>query len=211
MSTTTTSRAIGLAMLGGALWILLPVAWAVASPQDAEFGSLSFIAVAVSFWIFLVLPPALLAVSATMLRQVLVGTGRVGLTGVVVAASGYAAMTLGNGIEVASMSAGGGEVGAGHAIFLIGFLISAVGGIVTGVVLFRRRPDGLARAAALLLALALPLGIGIAVAGSAVAPNSDAFFWAAIAVPTGIAWVLLGRSLRATSTTASSPEYAAVS
>jgi hypothetical protein len=198
-------------MLGGALWILLPVAWALATPEDAPYGSLSFVAVAASFWIFGVLPTALLAVSATMLRRVLAGTGRLGLTGVVLAAVGYAAMALGNGIEIGSISAGGGESGVGHTIFLIGFLISAVGGIVTGVVVFRRHRDRLARAAALLLVLALPLGIGIAVLGSALAPTDDTFFWAAIAVPTGLAWVLLGRSLRTTGAVASSPEYAAVS
>jgi hypothetical protein len=211
VSTTTISRATGLAMLGGGLWILLPVVSAVASPNDAPYGSLSFIAVVASFWIFGVLPPALLAASATMLRRALAGTGRVGLTGVVVAVVGYAAMALGNGIEIGSISAGGGESGFGHTIFLIGFLISAVGGIVTGVVLFRRHRSALARTAALLPALALPLGIGIAAAGSAIAPNSDVFFWAGIVVPTGIAWVLLGRSLRTTGAVASSPEYAAVS
>jgi hypothetical protein len=60
----------------------------------------------------------------------------------------------------------------------------------------RRRADGLSRAAGLLLALALPVGIGITVFGSAVAPSADAWFWAANVVPTGIAWVLLGASLR---------------
>ena len=62
--------------------------------------------------------------------------------------------------------------------------------------MFRRRPDALSRAAGSLLALALPLGIGIGILGSAVAPANDAGFWAAISVPTGIAWVLLGASLR---------------
>jgi peptidoglycan/LPS O-acetylase OafA/YrhL len=106
-------------------------------------------------------------------------------------------MALGNGIEVASMTAGGGEVALGHALFLIGFLVSVIGSLLVGIVVFRRRRDALSRAAALLLALALPLGIGIAVLGSAIAPESDAGFWAAISVPTGIAWVLLGRSLSA--------------
>ena len=79
-------------------------------------------------------------------------------------------MALGNGIEVASMTAGGGEVSLGHALFLIGFLVSVLGSVVVGIVVFRRRHDALSRAAALLLALALPLGIGIGILGSAIAP-----------------------------------------
>ena len=47
-----------------------------------------------------------------------------------------------------------------------------------------------------MLALALPLGIGIGILGSAIDPQNDAWFFAAICVPTGIAWVLLGASLR---------------
>jgi hypothetical protein len=46
------------------------------------------------------------------------------------------------------------------------------------------------------LVLALPLGIGLGLLGTSVDPNNDAWFWAAISVPTGIAWVLLGSSLR---------------
>jgi hypothetical protein len=210
VSTTPAPRATGLAMLGGALWTLLPVAWWVASPDDSDYTGISQVAVIASFWIFLVLAPALLAAAASTLRRALVGTGRLGLTGVVVAAVGYGAMALGNGIEVASITFGGGEVGLGHFTFLIGFLISAVGGILTGIVVFRRR-DGLSRAAALLLALAFPLGLGIGLLGSAINPNNDAWFWAAVSVPTGIAWVLLSASLRSGRTAATAAEYAAVS
>jgi hypothetical protein len=198
MSATTASRPAGLGLLGGALWALLPAAWAVANPKDAAFDGLAFVAVAASMWLFAVLPPALLAAGATALHRALGATaGRVGVTGLVVAGLGYAAMTVGNGIEVASMTAGGGEVAAGHAIFLIGFLVSVLGGIVTGIVVVRRRRDRLSRVAGLLLTLALPLGIGIGLGGSAIDPANEAWFWAAIAVPTGIAWVLLGSSLRA--------------
>lgn len=203
MSTTTDSRAATTGLVGGALWALLPVAWAVATPEDTEFGSPSFVAVAVSFWIFLVAAPALLLSGVTALHRTLGdAAGRVGVTGLVIAAVGYGAMALGNGIEVASLTTGGGEVAVGHAIFLIGFLVSVVGSVLLGVVVFRRRRDGLSRAAGLLLVLALPLGIGIALLGSAVQPDTDAWFWAAIAVPTGLAWVLLGRSLSTTSTRA---------
>jgi hypothetical protein len=63
-------------------------------------------------------------------------------------------------------------------------------------VVFRRRTDALSRAAGLVMALALPLGIGLAILGSAIDPQNDAWFFAAICVPTGIAWLLLGVSLR---------------
>ena len=82
-------------------------------------------------------------------------------------------------------------------MLLIGFLVHIAGSILLGIVLLRRRRDGLSRAAGLLLALALPLGLGLGFLGSTVDPENDAWFWAAISVPTGIAWVLLGTSLRA--------------
>ena len=53
--------------------------------------------------------------------------GKVGRVGIVLSAIGLAAMGLGIGIEVASMSVGGGEVALGHAILLIGFLVSLGG------------------------------------------------------------------------------------
>jgi hypothetical protein len=197
VSTTTPSRTATLATVGGVLWFLLPAAWAVASPQDTAFGSLAFVSVAVSMWLFAVLPPLLLIGGIAALRSALgPAAGRFGVTALAIAGVGYAAMTLGNGIEVASISAGGGEVAAGHAIFLGGFLVSIVGGILTGVLVFRRRRGGLARAAALLLIGALPVGLAVGLLGSALDPNNDAWVWAAIAAPTGLAWVLVGRALQ---------------
>jgi hypothetical protein len=197
MSTTNVSRTATTGLVGGALWALLPVAWSLATLDDLERGTLSWFAVAASYWIFVVLPPALVLAGLVALRRALDdGAGRAGRIGMVVAACGMAAMSLGNGVEVASMTAGHGEVDLGHAVFLIGFLASVVGGIVTGIVVLRRRRDGLSRAAGALLTLALPVGIGIGLLGSILDPENDAWFWAAIAVPTGIAWVLLGISLR---------------
>ncbi len=197
MSTTTNSRPATIGLVGGALWALLPVAWSVASLEDAEFGTLQFVAVAASYWIFLTLAPLLVIAGIVALQRTLgPDVGRVARAGFVVAAAGMGAMGVGNGIEVASMSAGGGEVSLGHTVFLIGFLVSVVGGIVLGVTVIRRRSDVLSRVAGWLLTLALPVGIGIGVLGSAIDPNNDAWFWAAIAVPTGIAWALLCRSLR---------------
>jgi hypothetical protein len=104
-------------------------------------------------------------------------------------------MGLGIGIEVASMSVGGGEVAAGHVLLLAGFVAVLLGNLVTGVTVIRRMTDPAARVAGWLLALALPLGIGIGALGSMLAPGNDAVFWAVLTLPTGIAWVLLGRSL----------------
>jgi hypothetical protein len=199
IATTSTTPVAGratLGALGGALWMLLPAAWAVAELEDQQFGSLSFFAVAAADWIFLVLAPALIVVGLTALRTVLgTAAGRVGGTGMVFAALGLGAMALGNGIEVGSMSAGGGEVALGHAIFLIGFLVSIVGWLLVGITVIRKRRAALSRVAGWILVLALPLGIGIGMLGSVLAPENDAGFWAAISVPTGAAWLLLGRSL----------------
>lgn len=196
--TTTASSRASLGAVGGGLWLLLPAAWAAAQLDDQEFGSLSFVAVAVVDAIFLVLAPALIVVGHLALRDALGATaGRLGRSGIVLAMLGLGSMAVGNGIEVASMSFGGGEVALGHALFLIGFLVSIVGGLLVGITVYRKRRDTLARVAGCVLALALPLGIGIGMLGSALLPDDDTGFWAAISVPTGAAWLLLGWSLRA--------------
>jgi hypothetical protein len=197
MSTTTVSRAATAGLTGGVLWALFPAVASVADMNDAEFGSLAFVAVAASYWIFGVLPPILLLVGLRGLRRALgADAGRVGGAGIVVSAVGLGAMALGMGIELASMSAGGGQVSLGYVLFVVGWLVLVVGDVLLGIHLVRRRTDGLCRAAGLLLATALPVGIGITLLGSAVAPSVDAWFWAANVVPTAIAWVLLGTWLR---------------
>jgi hypothetical protein len=198
MSTTTVSRTATAGLIGGILWALFPIASSVADVTDVEFGTPSFVAVAASYWIFAVLPPALLVAGVAGLRRVLgADAGRVGAVGSVLSMVGLSAMSLGVGIEVASISFGGGEVALGHAILLIGFLVHVAGSIALGVVVFRRRRDRLSRAAGLLLTLALPTGLGLGFLGTRIDPGNDAWFWAAIAAPTAVAWVLLGLSLRA--------------
>lgn len=193
---TTTTRRARIAVTGAVLWMLLPVAWAVAELETLEFGTASFVAVAASYWLCLVLPPALLAVGyAALLTSLGERAGRLGRIGIPIAVAGLLAMTVGNGIEVASMSVGGGEVALGHTIFFVGFLASIVGGILTGIVVLRRQTDAASRMAGWLLVLALPLGIGISLLGSVIAPENDAAFWAGIALPTGLAWLLLGRAM----------------
>ena len=113
MPTTTVSRAATTALVGGVLWALLPVAFGLVTLQETRFGSAEFVAVAASYWLFGVLPPVLLVVGYLRLRDAL-GTGRAARIGGALAATGLLAMALGNGIEVASMTAGGGEVGLGR-------------------------------------------------------------------------------------------------
>jgi hypothetical protein len=198
MSTTPVSRTATAGLVGGALYLLFPLAWNLANVTDVAFGTLSFVAVAASYWIFGVLAPALIVAGLVALRRDLgPDAGKVGAVGLALSMIGLGAMSLGLGIEVASISVGGGEVALGHFTLLGGFLVHVIGSILLGVVLFLRRRDAVVRTAATLLTLALPLGIGLGLLGSAVDPNDDTWFWAAISVPTGLAWVLLGRSLRA--------------
>lgn len=191
----TVTRRARLATTGGALWLLSALPWTVTA-EEQQYGSLAFVAVAVVGWLFFVLPPLLLVPGHLALRAAMdPAAGRLGRVGIPVAAAGLTAMSLGIGIELASISAGGGEVALGHAILLVGFLVSIVGALLTGIAVVRRRRDAASRAAGWLLVLALPLGIGIGALGPVVAPGNDAFFWAALTIPTGAAWLLLGRSL----------------
>jgi hypothetical protein len=192
----TTARRARLAMAGAALWVLMPIAFTAVSLEDHDFGSLRFIAVAASDWLFAVAPPLLLVVGHLALRASLgPNAGRIGALGIAVAATGLGAIALGNGVEIASFSAGGDEVAIGHVIFLLGFLVSVVGALLVGITVLRRRRDGLSRAAGWVLILAVPLGIAIGVAGGLLLPDTDLGFWAAITVPTGLGWLLLSRSL----------------
>jgi hypothetical protein len=204
---STITRRARLATVGAVLWTLSSGIWAISELEAQEFGTLAFVAVALSWWIGMVLAPALLVLGHTALRTALgPAVGKVGVIGVVLSAIGIGSMGLGIGIEIASMSVGGGEVALGHAILLGGYLVAVVGALLTGITLIRQRRDGLSRAAGWLLVLALPLGIGIGMIGSAVAPENDAVFWAVLTVPTGLAWLFLGRSLSAV---ARSPETVA--
>ena len=192
----TVARRFRIATAGAVLWMLSSGVWAASEPEEQSFGSLSFVAVAVAWWVAMVVAPFLLVVGHSALLAALgPSAGRISRAGVFTAAAGLAAMGTGIGIEVASFSAGGGEVAVGHAVLLVGFLVAVVGGVVTGITVIRRLSGTLPRLAGWLLVLALPLGLGIGWLGSLLAPEDDAVFWAVLTVPTGIAWVLLGRSL----------------
>jgi hypothetical protein len=194
MSMTTAQRGTA-GLVGGALWALLPVVLTTAHLDDTSRGSMSFVAVAVAYWAVGVLPLALLLVGLSGLRAT-VGAGRLGTAGIAVSGLALVAMLLGNGAEMATVTFSGNESDLGHSVFLIGFLVLIVGSLLLGIALLRSRPAPIVRWAGALLVAMLPVGIGLAVLGGAVSPGTDLGFWAAITVPTGVAWVLLGRSMR---------------
>ena len=209
MATTTVQRSGTAGLVGGALWALLPVVFLV-HLEDTARGSLAFVAVAVAAWVVGALSLVLLLVAVTRLRTGLAdGGGRLGAVGVAVSALALLAMLLGNGTELATLTFSGVESDLGHSAFLIGFLALVVGSLLLGIALLRGRRQPLVRWAGVLMVGMVPLGIGLGLALNAVAPHTDLGFWAAITVPYGAAWVLLGRSL-SVSRRVRSTEFAAV-
>ena len=80
-------------------------------------------------------------------------------------------------------------------MFLIGFLVLLVGSVLLGIAIVTARREPFSRLGGLLLVGALPLGILLAVVLGAIAPRTDLGFWAAITVPYGVAWLMLGHAL----------------
>lgn len=194
-STSTLSRRAALGSVGGALWALSPAVWSVADVRTHEFGTLSFVAVLASYWAALFIGPVLIVVGHTALRTGLAPAGRTAAVGTALASAGLTAVAAGNGIELASLSTGGGTSVVGYVISYLGFLVAFIGSLLIGMTVLRRRRDLSSRIAGWLLSLAIPLGIGIGMLMAAIAPDSEAGFAAAISVPTGMAWLLLGRAL----------------
>ena len=188
------SRRTGFGAVGGALWALSPVAWLIGDIRDADRGSASFAALLLCFALAHVVGPALVAVAATGLGAAL-GGGRVLAAGAVLTAVGLAAVALGNSTELVSLATTGETSVLGYVVFYLGFLTAFVGALLVGAVVIRRRRDPAARTGGWLLALAVPLGIGIGALLALLVPASEAAFSAAVAVPTGIGWALLGRAL----------------
>ncbi|WP_448625076.1 hypothetical protein [Geodermatophilus sp. URMC 64] len=194
MTAPATRHAATATTVGAALWTLVPVAFSAVDLENADRGTLSFVASVTAAWLCLAIAPLLLVAGLPPLRQAIAPEGgRFVATGAAVAGAGFAAMGLGNGIELASITAGGGTVAAGHAIFLVGYLVSIVGGVLLGIAVLRRCPDVLGRIAGTLLTLAFPIGLAIGFVGTSLNPDNDAWFFAAVTVPTGLAWLLLGR------------------
>lgn len=184
------------AMVGGALWALFPFGTPLANIEES--GTPAY-AISVAYdWLMAVLPLFLLLVGLAMLYISQRGAyGRLGKVGFPVSILALGAMFAGNAIEVASLTFSGSESAVGHFTFLIGFLVLLVGSVFLGFALRRMRQDGPSRWGGLVLICALPLGILLAVALGSLVPESDLGFWAAIAVPYGVAWTVLGRAFRA--------------
>jgi hypothetical protein len=195
-SRTTTSRSATAAVVGGVLWALVPVVFDLADAKTTPRGSLTYVAVAVVSWLCGAVSLALLLAGVAAVRSALGDrAGRLGATGTVVTGLGFLAMLAGMGTELTTITFTGNENDTGHTVFLLGFLVTIVGEILLGSTVFRRRTDRLGRTAGLLMALALPVGVVLLLLVGFLFPGTDAGFWAAFTVPTGIAWVLLGRSL----------------
>jgi hypothetical protein len=90
-----------------------------------------------------------------------------------VSALALAAMAVGNGIELYSVTARGTESDIGHTIFLIAFLILIAASILLGQILVRRRWRAGVRWAGLFLLLAAPLGIGFLILGGVLSPETS--------------------------------------
>jgi len=197
MATTSVQRAGTAGLVGGVLWALLPVVFMV-SLEDTTRGTLAFVAVAAADWVVGALSLVLLLVAVSRLRAGLAdGGGRLGAVGVVVSGLALLAMVLGNGTELTTLTVSGNESDLGHSAFLIGFLALVVGSVLLGIALLRGRGEPLVRWAGALMVGMAPLGIGLGLLLNAVAPHTDLGFWAAITVPYGVAWILLGRALSA--------------
>lgn len=185
-------------MAGGTLWALFPLSTALVSLKDTQPRTLAYLATVASYWLMAVLPLLLMLVGLMGLRTLFGGAyGRLGKVGFFVSSFALALTFVGNGVEVASLTFSGSESAVGHFAFLIGFLVLLVGSVLLGAALIRTRRDLLSRLGGLLFTLALPLGILFAVVGGTVSPGTDIGFWAAITMPYGIAWVLLGFALSA--------------
>ena len=208
MATTTIQRNGTAGLVGGVLWALLPVVFLV-HLEDTARGSLEFVAAAAAAWVVGALSLVLLLVALSRLRAGLADGGRrLGAVGVVVSGLALLAMVVGNGAELATLTFSGTESDLGHSAFLIGFLALVVGSLLLGIALLRGRREPLVRWAGAVMVGMVPLGIGLGVLLNGVAPHTDLGFWAAITVPYGVAWVLLGRSLSASGRTPAT-EFAA--
>jgi hypothetical protein len=197
MSSSLIRWAAPAAVIGGLLWALFPFGTLIASINETPPGTLAHQASLVYWWLMAVVPLLLLLVGLVGLHACYRGAyGRLGKVGFFVSFTALSLMFVGNAVEVASFTFSGSESAAGHFMFLIGFLLLLIGSAPLGITLVRNRPNPASRIGGLLFVGALPLGILLAVVLGAVAPGTDLGFWAAITVPYGVAWLMLGPALR---------------
>ncbi len=184
------------------MWASFPLATVLVSLKNTQPGSLTHLAAAGVYWLMGVLALLLLVVGLAGLRALHGGAyGRLGNVGFLVSFLALALMFLGNAVEVASLTFGGTESSAGHSMFLIGFLVLLAGSVLLGIAIVRTRRDSPSRLGGLLLIGALPLGILLAIVLGVTAAGTDLGFWAAITVPYGVAWLVLGYALVSARTT----------
>jgi hypothetical protein len=179
-------------LVGGLLWACLAPVFVYADPALDKPGSAAFALAVTSMWLVGVASLVLLLLGLgqfwSLGRDRL---GRLGQAGIAVSAFALAAMALGNGIELYTVTARGTESEIGHTIFLTAFLVLMVASILLGQILVRRRWSGGVRWAGLFLLLAAPIGIGFLVVGGVLSPETDLGFWSALSVPYAVARVLL--------------------
>jgi hypothetical protein len=179
-------------LVGGLLWACLAPVFVYADSALDDLGTAGFALAVSSTWLVGVVSLVLLLFGLAQLwslgRDQL---GRLGQAGIVVSATALAAMAVGNGIELYTVTARGTESDIGHTIFLFAFLILIVASILLGQILVRRRWSAGVRWAGLFLLLVAPLGIGFLVLGGVLSPETDLGFWSALSVPYAMARVLL--------------------
>jgi hypothetical protein len=175
-------------IVGGLLWACLAPVFVYADRALHKPGTAGFALAVSAMWLVGVVSLVLLLLGLAQLwslgRDRL---ARLGQAGIVVSALALAAMAVGNGIELYTVTAHGTDSEIGHTIFLIAFLILIVASILLGQILVRRRWNASVRWAGLFLLLAAPLGILSLVLGGVLSPETDLGFWSALSVPYAIA------------------------
>lgn len=194
-------RLAGLAgVVGGMLWALWPVGTEVFFAESVRTDIQAVAALA--YALFPLLPAVLIILGLAGLHQFHGSTyGRVGLLGVTVSAGAVAIMASGLALEGIDIFILGGTSlsGIAHGGFFLGFLVLLLGSIALGIAV--RRADRLLRARwlGLLLAVAIPAGIAMVILKESIAPtpvDSDLWFWIAFTTAYGLAWVVLGYHMR---------------
>ena len=120
-------------LVGGLLWACLAPVLVYADSALEEPGTAGFALAGSSMWLVGVVSLVLLLLGLVQLWPLGRGRlGRLGQAGIVVSALALAAMAVGNGFELYTVTARGTESDIGHAIFLVAFLILIVASICWG-------------------------------------------------------------------------------
>jgi hypothetical protein len=184
------------AAIGGLLWALFPLGEVIVSTHDTQPGTPAHLAAEAVDWLMAVVPLLLLIVGQAALHTLhRRDYGRLGNAGFLLSLVALSLMFVGNGWEIASITFRGSGSDVGHSVFLAGFLLLLMGSALFGFAIVRTQRDLSWRIGGLLLVAALPLGILFGSVGGVISPETDLGFWAAITVPYGVAWALLGYAL----------------